>query len=635
MKKFYKKRRGIKYREIFSTTEKGESAHNTEQLDVKNKHSGYYALLKYNEIKDEFLRKELSASCPEYSGPLYTHAVKDSLKKEIASLNKEVFALILILILSVCWDFLAKFSTAFLSSPYLSASSLHLIVSTFLLALTFIFCFKTIKKACVHISKAIFTFDTSFIFSAFVTFLNCLISLVLSFLDANFQPNTFVSLFVLNFTFIVSSFLTNKKRVFSNLRFITSSKQKFNVEISPLKKITNAHKYKKNIHVVYQHPTNFLKNFIKNSHKEASSEKIVSKFILINIMFSAACGIATLILTKNIQFALVSVNICALLLQPFALPFVSNSVISSLCKFALRNRAMIISENALKKLTKAKIVVLSDSDLYPQNNVVLRGIKTFDGQRVDEAIILAATLVCRLGAPISHVFNKIILGKRAVLTKASNVKYVDGKGASGWVNGQRVLVGNRELLKEYKIAPPSHDYEEKYKMPNCELTYFAVGRELVAMFILEYLPSKSLCKILHSCVRNNIKIFIKTVDCNITLSKIASDFSVKRKNLALLSNQEKQLAEELCQKVEDKSEASVATLGNCSSLLYVMCEAINARNKILFAIFVQFLQLAVNSVIVIYLTANGSIFELNSIEWLLSSIFWLFFSLTATRIKKF
>ena len=124
---------------------------------------------------------------------------------------------------------------------------------------------------------------------------------------------------------------------------------------------------------------------------------------------------------------------------------------------------------------------------------------------------------------------------------------------------KRVLVGNRGLLKEHKIAPPSHDYEEKYKMPNCELTYFAVGRELVAMFILEYLPSKTLSGVLNSCIKNKINFFVRTVDCNITTQKISDDFGIKKKHFTMLSSKEKQAAEELSKKIADKTSSFAAT----------------------------------------------------------------------------
>ena len=643
---FHRKKKPLRYKEIFSTAENRSNTKNTNLFILNDgfskaphddecaQDSGNW-IKKYCERKNKILQQELFEMCPEYNGPLYTHAVKDALKKDIKTLNKQALWTCAIFIISICMDFFVKLRPNFLEISFLNASMLYLILSTFLLISSFILGFKTIKKSVIHLSKVIFTLETSVIFPAVASTINCFVSLFLSFFKPNFQPNTLVSLFLLNFLLVISTKLTNKKRILSNLRFVTSAKQKFNVDVAPFGSATKLNKSKRKIFTAYHHRTNFLIDFIKNSHEESFSEKLVSDLVPFGAIFSFVCGILSFIFTKNAESSLSALNISALFSLPVALPFVSSLIVSSLSKFALKNKSMAVGESALKKLAKTNSVALNDSDLYPQNNVILRGIKTFSGKRVDEAIILAATVVCRLGAPISHVFDKIILGRKAVLTKASNVKYVDGKGAIGWVNGQQVLVGNRKLLKEHKIAPPSHDYEEKYKMPNCELTYFAVDRELVAMFILEYLPSKTMSGILHSCIKNNIKIFIKTVDCNVTIQKIAHDFGLREKHVTILTNKEKQASDQLDKKVEDKTSAFAATLGDRSYLLKLMCRAVSSNAKLFFISSVQLLQTVISLVMILCLTIGGNITELHNTEWLIYLVFWVVFSLVAANVKRF
>lgn len=640
---FHKKRRRLRYKEIFSSAKNLRNTQNTSPLEFnddtikqsvgESTENAKNWLDRYSERKKKILQQEILEWCPEYNGPLYTHAVKNSLRKEIKNLTNQSLWLCLIFTLSVCLDFFVKLKPKFLSIPFFSTSSLHLIISTFLLILSFILGFKTIKKGCIHLANVIFTIEAGVVFPAIATTANCFVSLFLSFFYTNFQPNTFTSLFLLELLLIIVTNLTREKRAFNNLRFIASSKQKFNVEVSSLDKITNLKKSKCKNFVAYQHKTNFLSDFIKNSHEESFSEKLVSNFIPISVVFSLFCGILSVVFTQNAVSSLVALNISALISLPFALPLVSSLIVSSLSKFALKNKSMVVGENAVKKLSAAKSVVLTDTDLYPKNNVILRGIKTFSGQRVDEAIVLAATVVCRLRAPISHVFDKIILGKKAVLTKASNVKYIDGKGAVGWVNGQRVLVGNRGLLKEYKIAPPSHDYEEKYKKSNCELTYFSLGRELVAMFIIEYLPSKSLSSILHSCVKNNIKILIKTVDCNITLQKIINDFGVRKKLVKILTNKERQTAEAMTKKEVDKTSAFATTFGECSSVLRVMCEANRVKEILSLIFFIQGLQTLLSIFLLLYLIPERAIMDLHNLGFLFCAVFCLVLSLIPCKVK--
>ena len=646
-KVFGRNKKISKYKEIFSTTENKLNLQNTSPLEIPDEQLDSDAVNVKSFFQDEFfdktrtsefLSEEVADLYPEYietQDVQTAEKIKKKLKKEIKSLNIKFFALTIFFILSLTLDVLLRIKPAFLSAIPANISVLYSTSSLFILLLSFAVGFKTIKSAFIHIAYAVFAPDTAIIFPLITTFFNCAVSLAFSFFDASFQPNNFVSLFIFNFILIVLNSLFCKKRILKNFKFVTSSKQKYNVDMYSLNELISTINTKKKLFTAYQYKTNFLNNFIRNSHRETFSELIISKIIPFSIIFSVICGILNFIFTRNPTSALGALNISSLTSLPFAMPFLISSIVSALCKYTLKNRTMAIGENAIRKLSNVKSIVLNDSDLYPPNNVVLRGIKTFNGQRIDEAILYAAAVVCHINAPISKVFDKIIMGKRTILTKASDIVYKEEQGVVGWVNGKRILVGNRELLKEFKIVSPSRDYEKKYRIPNCELTYFAVGRELVAMFILEYAPSKSLCQALTSCVKNNIKIFVKTVDSNLTLNKISNDFNLNEKFLTLLSYDDSQKINKLYNKSENCSNAFLATFGSCASLVKSIGACCFAKNNMILVTSIQILQLILNIFLTLYLIFCSSLSELHTLELTIYSLLWFIFILIASKIKKF
>lgn len=646
MLKFGDKNKKIsKYEEIFSTTENKLNLQNTSPLEVPDVQPSSDFVNVESILPDEFLNKtrtaellseEASYLYPEITEPQDEQTIKslkEKLKKEIKFLKLKTFAFVFLFILSLTLDVLIQIKPAFLAAIPINILTTYLISSTVILLLSFVFGFKHIKSAFVHLSYAVFAPDTAIIFPFLTTFINCVTSLVYSIIDTSFRSNTFVSLFIFNFLLLNLNSLAVKKRILNNLKFVTSSKQKYNIDVYTLDSILTSVKSKKKIFSAYQHKSNFLANFLRNSHKETLTESIISKIIPVSIIFSVLCGILNLVLTQNPVLSLVALNISSLICFPFAVCLAVNLIVSSLCKYTLKIRTMVVGENAVRKLSKVNSVVLNDSDLYPPNNVVLRGIKTFNGQRIDEAILFAAALLCRINAPISQVFDKIIMGKKNILTNASDIVYKEEKGIVGWVNGKRILVGNRELLKEFKISLPSRDYENKYRIPNCELTYFAIGQSLVAMFILEYTPSKSLCNTLRSCVKNDIKIFVKTVDSNLTTNKIAADFNLNEKFLTLLSYDESQTINKLCNKTSDKSEAFLATFGSCSSFLKTICACCLAKNNIILASAMQFLQIILNIILTLYLIFCSSLSELHTIELTIYSLLWFVSTIAISKIK--
>lgn len=645
-----------RYEEIFSTTENKVNTQNTDPLKVADETFSPNSLRVKSFLEDdfcsetrnsEFLLDEAFDAYPEYSAenPVESaKTIKNKLKKEIKGLNIKFCVMFAIFVLSLAADSVLFNFLNSLSAPIdVNYSAVYLITSNVLLILGCIIGFSFIKSAFNHISYFVFAADTAIFLPLIITFLHCYACLLFHLrhsAHSAFCPHTYVSLLLFNFLLVILNSLTAKKRMLSNFKFVAASKQKYNIDMYSLGDVVPSVTSRTPVLTPYTHKTNFLTNFIKNSCCESFTESMVAKIIPTSLIFACVCGIVSLVGTTFHHFSNMSIigalacfDVVLLLCTPFALPFTVNFVVSSLCRRALKFRAMVVGENAIKKVSKTKSIVLNDADLYPPNNIVLRGIKTFNGQRVDEAILAAASVICRLNAPISQVFDKIIMGKRAILTKVSDITYRENKGIIGWVNGKRILVGNRELLKDFKIDPPSRDYEKKYRVPGCELTYFAIGQNLVAMFVLEYTPSKSLSGALLACARSNIKIFVKTVDCNLTLSKIASDFSVNEKFLTLLSYDDSQKINTLCDKVEDSSNAFAATFGSCASFVKLVLACCFAKSNIALVTTIQVLQLIFNVFLVC--TLNFDISKISIFALILYSALWFVFSVLAARMRNF
>lgn len=647
---FNKKCSHTQYEEIFSTTENKINTKNTNPLEIddeniqsENNQNFQPQLSKQVEkIKEtnnllEYLLSEIYSRYPEYIKRQNAKVIRETLKKEIKSLRIKVFALYIIFLLTISFDVILRIKPNFLSLIPFNINILYFSSELFLFLLSLLICFKIIKSSFIHLFKNIFTFDTSIIFSVITTFFYGIYSLIVSILAPQIQlSDSFLCIFILNLIFIICNLLTIKKRILNNLNFVTSFKQKYTINTLNLNNIisTNKQNKKQKLTFAYQCKTNFLNNFISSSHEMSTIDLINTKLIPCSIIFSILNGVTSFILTKNLNFTLSALNISSLIFCiPITLSLISNLITSSLCKYGLKNKALIVNGNSIQKLSKVKSLTLTDSDLYPSDNVTLRGIKTFNGQRIDEAILSAAAVICSLNAPISHVFDKIIMGQRTILTKASDVIYKDNKGVVGWVNGQRVLVGNRELLKEYKVGPPSRDYEKKHCLPNCELTYFAIGHDLVAMFIIEYTPSQKIYDVLYSCVKNNIKIFVKTVDSNISLKKIISDFNINQKNVTLLTYKEAQLIDNFCNKSFTKTKALISTLGSNYSLITCVCACKNAKNNIKLISIIQALELLFSIFLVSSLIFSFGLSEIHNIELLIYSLSWFFLTFIASKIK--
>ena len=87
---------------------------------------------------------------------------------------------------------------------------------------------------------------------------------------------------------------------------------------------------------------------------------------------------------------------------------------------------------------------------------------------------------------LKEVFLKVVAGQTALLKPVENIVYEDGMGLTGWVDGRRVLIGNRELMENHGIDVPSRDYEQRYIGSGHDVLYLANSGEVTALFVLTY-----------------------------------------------------------------------------------------------------------------------------------------------------
>lgn len=397
------------------------------------------------------------------------------------------------------------------------------------------------------------------------------------------------------------------KKIKQNFKFEISKRKKFAVNLNLSEERIQKEEINRNF------------DFFKNNLQYELWEKIFSVVSIVSICLSVVFSVFNLILRKDIFYILSSFNFTLIFGFPILLPFVVYFKMYSFTKRSTRKGIMLFNPKKINETSKLKSVSFLSNDLYPAGNVVLKEIKTFHGQRVDEAILYAATLSSTTEGPLNTVFDKIILGQKKMLDKVSDASYEDGKGIIGWVNGKRIMIGNRELLKSNGIDPPSRDYEDKYHSANEGITYIAVGYELIAMFVLEYLPNPKLKKSLKTAEKNNLKICVRTSDSNINLERIAKDFLISQKNIQILPFKS-DFVEEMDYSEDEKVFEVIDEKDKVLDGIILSKQA-NFSLKSIFGI--QSIAYLIALIILLSLMFSGTIDQIKEYEIFIFYIFWL------------
>ncbi len=234
---------------------------------------------------------------------------------------------------------------------------------------------------------------------------------------------------------------------------------------------------------------------------------------------------------------------------------------------AARCGAVVPGPSAVQALGSANTVLLRARDLFPAGSVRLHGIKTFEKERIDLAILYAASILSVSCETLRGVFMGMLDNNEKLLYKVENAAAEIGFGFTGWIEGSRVLLGNREMMRRHDIEVPSLDYEKRYtKNGQRSPIYLAVSGKLFGMFLVSYRPSRRAAEALSRLADSGASVLIQAEDFNITAPLVTEAYGLPEGIVKVLSRPEQDALEaELAYRPE--SEGVMIHSGTCASLL--------------------------------------------------------------------
>lgn len=313
-------------------------------------------------------------------------------------------------------------------------------------------------------------------------------------------------------------------------------------------------------------PTALVKGFLSQSFSARPLDDSAQKLCW------ALCGVA--LLCAGVAGAKNGVNAA---LSGFAAAMALGSPLAATVAYALpakllqssaaRCGAVVPGPSAVRALGSANTVLLRARDLFPAGSVRLHGIKTFEKERIDLAILYAASILSVQCETLRGVFMGMLDNNEKLLCKVENATTEIGCGFIGWINGTRVLLGNREMMRRHDIEVPSLDYENRYtKNGQRSPIYLAVSGKLFGMFLVSYRPSRRAAEALSRLADSGRGVLIQAEDFNITAPLVTEVYGLPEGIVKVLSQPEwDALENELTYHPE--SEGVMIHNGTCASLL--------------------------------------------------------------------
>lgn len=428
------------------------------------------------------------------------------------------------------------------------------------------------------------------------------------------------------------------RRMFANFRYLCSRDRKYAVRLYG--DYNTSLRLAKDCvlgepRIAYQSEAAFLRSFLRISYTPDPADHVSQILAPAGFLLSLALCAAFAFLTSGGTVSAITVlaaSCCVCV--PFTNMLCVNLPVSRLCGIARRGGSMVAGWAAIDRFSATNAVMLDAQDLFPRGTVILNGIRTFAGQRIDEAILDAAALMGTVGGPLSDLFDQIIKSRREILPKIGEPVYEDGKGVSGTVSGRQILIGTNELMRAHGIEPPSRDYEKKYIQSGKRLVYLASGGCLVAMFIIDYTSDLRRSQALRRMERNGIGLIVRTSDPNITPRFLAECFGLYEQEISVLPEQLGRVYTSLVSAEPDRADAMIATKGRAFAMLRLLTGCIRQRANISVAVALQTAAVALGFSLVAFLSLASGLQHLSLTALAIYEVFWTAAILLVPRIRR-
>lgn len=391
------------------------------------------------------------------------------------------------------------------------------------------------------------------------------------------------------FTLLGKMFMNN--RIKRNFNFLNSDGEKYTLDTIQSKALCRELTRGQNIEepeIAYSSKTKFPTEFLQISNSEDYSENISKITIPLFLGFSVLVSIITYFFggDHNYMFSLTVFSAMMCICAPLTCAFVANIPLNMMSKALTKNGAMAAGYRSLEDMDEVSTIAIDANDLFAGGTIVMHGIKTFSNSRVDNAIIDAASVACSSSGILMDIFMEMIQHKTSLLKKVDSVIYEDKMGISAWVEGKKVLIGNRNLMLNHEITPPDISYENKFKQDGREIIYLANSGELTAMFVVSYTGSDEMVEYLDDLASKGISLTVYTTDPNITANKIEELFDYTSDMVTIISSKNHAEFNEIsCDK--ERAPAKVVYDGTLTAKIRAVCGVINAKSAVVLGTILQ------------------------------------------------
>ena len=328
--------------------------------------------------------------------------------------------------------------------------------------------------------------------------------------------------------------------------------------------------------------TNVL-DFLSNSFCADPNAKKVRYMSLAGVVAAAIGLLITIAITSgNFEAGLlVFASISCITASP-ATAFLTGLPLKSAADRLSCYGAMLTGYRWVNRFDNCNALALDCKELFPDGTIRLIDMKPLSKNPVYQSIVDAIALTEFIGSPLAGMFKQAIDVPTDKTVKVDTVVYEDKMGISGWVNDQKVFIGNRVLLESHGITNlPDPELDKKIMRKGYFPIYLATENNPCVLFVARYLADSEISYELRRLCNTGTTVMVKNCDPNITSKMLCDYFEVLDSSINVMSKQGAEQFKLISSKKESCSAGAVYSKSVCG-LLAVLTASIKLKKLIPF-----------------------------------------------------
>ena len=228
----------------------------------------------------------------------------------------------------------------------------------------------------------------------------------------------------------------------------------------------------------------------------------------------------------------------------FVLPYIAEQ------KRLRKLGSVLLGYHSIEAMRDVSTLVVSDVDLFPAKRTKMERFRFRDKEKMADAVEFTAAVLLESESPFAPTFIAETGCDMDRLPEVDDWRYMKNYGVVAHIYGDEVLVGNRNMLLSYEIAPLSQEIEASLTSTNRSIIYTVINGVLVSYTVFSYACDPEMKRAAET-VGEDFVIIATTNDCNITEIAIQKLYGLNNTKIVVPDADERKLITSVCENIEE------------------------------------------------------------------------------------